>query len=695
MTTQPPDPSESFVVRGACHHDCPDTCVWDATVVDGKVTQLRGNPDHPTTRGQLCPKVNRYVDRVYHPDRILQPLRRVGPKGSAEFEEISWNEAIGEIGRRLTNVAETSGSEAILPYSFAGTQGAIQMGIMADRFFDALGASDIHRHLCGVTAWLGASDVSGLPFGIDPEALRHAKTIILWGTNTRLTNRHLWPTIEEARENGATLVVVDPVRTITAGSPEVDEFLQLRPGTDVALVLGMVHVMLRDDLIDNEWIAQNTSDWEELLTSAESMPPNTAAEITGIEQSSIEWLAHSYATNRPAAIRVLIGPEHREHGRDIMRAVAMLPAVTGAWRDFGGGLARSTQIYFDEALDYPVSSRQRRTFNMAALGAVLNDETLSPPIRALVVHNCNPAVITPDQNAVVSGLGRHDLFTVVIEQFMTDTARYADIVLPATTQIEHLDLMTSWGHLYLALNRPAIPPLGSALPNTEIFRRLAAAMGMTDAGFSDDDETLVRQLLDSDHPWLAEISYERLWEGGWARLTVPPDYRPNIDQPPATDDGRLFLGSLTYQPGSESPDGDPTLAARYPLGLISRKQHLKFLNAHYGGFDKHLPPEKEPRLEIHPIDATQRTVGDGDQVRIFNDRGSLTLTATISTDVQPGLVAVPFGWWHRNGADNRGVNALTNPAVRDQIGSAAFHDNLVEVERIPPDPRGNQNETNS
>jgi anaerobic selenocysteine-containing dehydrogenase len=691
MEEQPRRSSGPITIRGACHHDCPDTCVWDATVVEGRVTRLRGNPDHPTTRGGLCPKVNRYVDRVYHRDRILQPLRRVGPKGSVEFEEISWEDAIEEIALRLTDVVDSSGPEAVLQYSFAGTQGAIQMGVMADRFFDELGASDIHRHLCGVTAWLGASDVSGLPFGIDPEALRHAQTIILWGTNTRLTNRHLWPALEEAKANGATLVVIDPIRTVTAGSPEVDQFLQIRPGTDVALVLGMVHVMLRDGLLDREWIDGHTSGWDELRMSAEGMSPDATATITGIEESIIESLARAYATNRPAAIRVLIGPEHREHGRDIMRAIAMLPAVTGGWQDVGGGLARSTQIYFEEALNFPVSSGQRRTFNMASLGAVLNDETLDPPIQALVVHNCNPAVIIPDQNAVITGLERDDLFTVVLEQFITDTARYADIVLPATTQLEHHDLMIAWGHMYLALNRPAIPPLGAALPNTEIFRRLAAAMGMTDPGLEDSDEALIRQLLDSNHSWLDGITYEKLWESGWARLNVPPDHRPNIDQPPATDDGRLILGSLTYEPGSESADGDPDLVTRYPLALISRKQHLKFLNAHYGGFDEHLPAEKEPRLEIHPDDAERRGIGDGDEVRVFNDRGSLTLKATISTDVQPGLMAMPFGWWHRNGADKRGVNALTNPVVRDGIGSAAFHDNLVEIERVPPESRGNQN----
>jgi anaerobic selenocysteine-containing dehydrogenase len=367
-----------------------------------------------------------------------------------------------------------------------------------------------------------------------------------------------------------------------------------------------------------------------------------------------------------------------------MRAVAMLPAVTGAWRHTGGGLARSTQIYFEEALNYPEPpSRERRTFNMAALGSVLNDEGLSPQIQALAVHNSNPAVICPDQNAVISGLERQDLFTVVLEQFMTDTARYADIVLPVTSQLEHLDLMVAWGHFYLALNRPAIPPVGQALPNTEIFRRLAVAMGMSAAGLADTDEEMVRQLLASDNEWLEGIDYERLWDDGWARLNIDPGHRPNVDTAPATDDGRLVLGPLKYRPGAETVDGDPALAERFPLTLISRKQHIKFLNANYGGFEKHLPREGAPRLEIHPVDATSRDLAEDDVVRVFNDRGALTLAVTISEDVQPGLVAMPFGWWHRYSPDSRAVNALTNASVAaDGMGSAAFHENLVEVAAV-------------
>jgi anaerobic selenocysteine-containing dehydrogenase len=365
-----------------------------------------------------------------------------------------------------------------------------------------------------------------------------------------------------------------------------------------------------------------------------------------------------------------------------MRAIAMMPAVTGAWRDVGGGLARSTQVYFEAALNLPQHRPQRRQFNMAALGATLNDPALDPPIQALVVHNSNPAVICPDQNAVLDGLARDDLFTVVLEQFMTDTARHADIVLPVTTQLEHLDLMIAWGHFYIALNEPAVPPCGESLPNTEIFRRLATAMGLHAPGLADSDEAIIRELLDTDHEWMDGITLERLRAEGWARLNIPQGHRPYVDTTPATADGRLVLGSLEFRPGQETVAGNPELAARFPLTLMSRKQHTKFLNANYGGFAKHLPREGEPRLDIHRDDAAPRGIRDGDLVMVHNDRGSLTLAAAISDVVQPGLVAAPFGWWNRATPEGRAVNALTNPAVSaDGTGSSYFHENLVEVTR--------------
>lgn len=665
-------------IRGCCHHDCPDTCVWDVTVTDGRAVRLRGNRDHPTTRGQLCPKVNRFLERVYHPDRLTTPLRRVGPKGAGELEPIDWETALDAIAGRIQPLVDGGRGAAILPFSFDGTQGVIQKGIMADRFFAAVGASDIGRHLCGVTAWLGAADVSGLPYGIDPEDLARSRTIILWGTNTHLTNRHLWPVIEDARRAGAHVTVIDPIRTSTAA--RADDHVQLRPGSDVALVLAMIAVLDRDGLVDQGWIDSVTTGWEELRASARTLPPDRAAAITGIDAARIEALAHRVARNRPSAIRVLVGPEHRQHGRDIMRSIALLPAVTGTWRDAGGGLARSTQVYFETALAYPPARTPPRTFNMARLGEVLTDPTLDPLIEVLMVHNSNPAVICPNQNAIVAGLAREDLFTVVVEQFATDTARFADLVLPATTQLEHLDLGIAWGHLYLSLNEPAIDPLGDALPNTEIFRRLADRLGLTTdhPGLADDDETMIRQLLDSDHPWLDGITFESLQERTWQRLAVDPGHRPNVDSPPTTDDGRLHLGPLVHRTGDETPGSDRA-DPRYRLALLTRKQHLKFLNANYGGFDEHLPAEGEPRLEIHPDDAAPRGIATGDRVEIVNDRGSITMTAEVGTDVPPGVVAAPFGWWHRHG-DGRSINVLTNPTPPpDDVGSAAFHDTLVEV----------------
>jgi len=675
------------VVRGACHHDCPDTCVWDVTVEDGRAVKLRGNVDHPFTRGELCPKVNRFLERVYHPDRITHPMRRTGPKGSGRFEPISWGDATAEISERLGEVIGRASGEAVLPYSFAGTQGLVQMGVMADRFFDAIGASDLRRDLCGVTASMGAAEVYGLPVGIDPESMADSRTIILWGTNTKFTNRHLWPTIEMARSRGATVVVIDPVRTATAA--DADRFIRIRPGTDVALVLAMINVLDGEGLIDAGFVAERASGWDELRISAEAMPPAAAETITGIPAAEIEWLAKLYGTNRPAAIRTLIGPEHREHGLDIMRAVAMLPAVTGSWTEHGGGLARSTEIIHAMALGLGgVARPPRRRFNMADLGSVLagvspDGTPFDPPIEALIVHNSNPAVICPDQNAVVDGLAREDLFCVVIEQFLTDTARYADIVLPATTQIEHLDLAIAWGHVYMALNKPAIEPVGECLPNSEIFRRLSSAMGLDAPGLTDTDEEMVRQLLDSDHDWLRGIDYQSLDRLTWQRLAMPTGWRPHSEAPGDGSAGGIRLGKLEYQPGLETRDGSPDLASRFPLALMSRKQHPKFLNAGYGGFDHHLPAGGRPTLAIHPDDAAVRGISDGDKVTVFNDRGTLTVTAEVSDDVQPGLVTMPFGWWHRHTPEDRGVNALTNPRSVDGVGSAAFHETLVDIRPTP------------
>ncbi len=651
---------------GSCHHDCPDTCMWEVSVVDGTAVRLRGSSDHPTTRGELCPKVNRLLDRIYHPTRLTTPVRRSGPKGNGNFLPISWDEALDEITAQLTRRSPAS----VLQFSFDGTQGVVQKGLVADRFFDLFGASDIDRHLCGVTSWLGAADVSGVPFGIDPEDLALSNHIILWGTNTLLTNRHLWPVIETARRRGAQVVTIDPLRTATARRS--DDHFQLRPGSDVALVGGLIHVLERDGLLDGAWLTEHTSGWDDLRASVVGLTPERTAQITGITAERIVGLAHDHATRRPAAVRVLVGPEHRARGRDIMRAIATLPAVSGAWRDRGGGLARSTQAYFEEALAYPTDRPTRRRFNMADLGSVLNDPRLDPPIETLFVHNSNPAVICPDQEGVLTGLRRTDLFTVVVEQFMTDTARYADIVLPATSQLEHLDLGIAWGHLYLSLNRPAIEPVGDCLPNSEIFRRLGRRMGLQDPILELSDEEHIRRLLDSGHPWLAGIDFDRLQRNGWVRLAVPVGHRPNIDTSPATPDGRLHLAPLNPEP--------PAAPAAYPLMLFSPKQHSRFLNTNYGAFPEHHPLRGRPTVMLHPDDARDRRLANTDQAAVWNERGKLTVEVEVTDEVPPGSVAIPFGWWHGATLEERSVNVLTNPTVPDDAqGSAAFGDTFVEV----------------
>ncbi len=545
-----------LTVLGACHHDCPDTCAWEVTVVDGVATRLKGSASHPFTRGTLCPKVNRFLDRVYDPDRLLHPLRRSGPKGSGQFERIGWDEAIDEIATRMRALIDEGRADAILQFASAGTQGALQMGVVMNRVFDLVGASDIRGEICGVTSRMGAADVLGVPLSADPETIRHARTILLWGTNTRITNRHLWPFIEEARGAGAHVIVVDPVATETAKA--ADDHLQLRPGSDVALVLGLVHVFERDGLLDSEWLAERTAGWADLRASAGEWDPARAGVATGISPERIETLAHRMATQGPTFVRTLIGSEHRENGFEIARAVAMLPAVLGSWRDVGGGLARSTGVWPGLALASP-ARLPRRLVNMARLGQVLTEPGADDPVVDLLfVHNANPAVTLPEHNRLIDGLRREDLFTVVVEQFLTDTAAYADIVLPATTQVEQLDLMDSWGHLYLALNQPAIEPRGESLPNSEIARRLGRALDLDDEVLASSDEDLVRELLASGHPFLDGISYERLADEGWARLSVPDGSRPHVDELPGVP-SRVHAA---WAPSFTSPAGRPSAADR-------------------------------------------------------------------------------------------------------------------------------------
>jgi anaerobic selenocysteine-containing dehydrogenase len=684
------------VIRGACPHDCPDTCAWLVTVEDGRAVKLAGDPEHPYTRGGLCAKVNHYLDRVYSLDRLLHPLRRVGPKGSGQFERVGWETALDEIAGRLRDIVATDGPAAVLPYSYMGTQGLIQGSSMDRRFFARLGATRLERDICGSAGGSGIYATNGSSVGILPEDIVHSRFIILWGTNTIVTNLHLWPYIRQAKAGGATVVVVDPVKTRTAAS--ADWHVQPLPGTDAALALGMLHVIVAEGLHDADYIARYTTGFEPLRERLAEYPPARVAAITGLVEDEIVRLARAYATTRPSTIRTLVGMEHRSRGAMTFRTIACLPAITGAWRERGGGQLHMTAgLHFTalntDAVDMPaLEDTSIRSINMVQLGRALTDPALDPPIRALVVYNSNPAAIAPNQGLILQGLRRDDLLTVVLEQFMTDTARHADYVLPATTEVEHWDLLWSWGQPYLTLNQPAIAPLGAALPNTEIFRRLAARLGFDEPYFQDSDEQMIQAALNSDHPYLAGITWERLLAQGWARLSLPEDWRPFAEGGFGTPSGtcELFSDKLAardhdplpaWTPAREGPAGDPELAERYPLSLVTSKYALHFLNSSYANLPHHRRAEQEPLLDMHAADAAARGIADGDLVRAFNARGAVELRARVGDRVRPGVVAMPSGWWASLSPSGTSANALTADGLSDWGGGGDFHDTLVQVAR--------------
>jgi anaerobic selenocysteine-containing dehydrogenase len=530
---------------------------------------------------------------------------------------------------------------------------------------------------------------NGTGLGLDPLELRHSRLILLWGTNTRLTNRHLWPTIEAARADGAKVVVIDPIRTITAES--ADEFIQPLPGTDIALMLAMMHVLVRDGLIDEPWVAAHTVGFDELAAHVADWTPERAAALCAIDADVIERLARDYGTIRPAAIRTLIGAEHHENGAMFYRTMAVLPALVGAWQDRGGGLARSVGSYHDALIDGAalvrpdlLAGRTPRTINMSRLGEALTDPALDPPVSALVVWNCNPLVIVPNAELVRVGLERDDLFTVVHEQFLTDTARYADVVLPATTQIEATDVVPAWGHLWLGWNEAAIAPVGESCSNTELFRRLAAAMGLEEPSLYADDETLLTEALGAD------VDLDELARVGWVRAPYPEDGRAWGDGVFPTASGKVELVSdalvrmgqpalPTFVAPREGPHGDPELVARYPLQLLTPKHHARFLNSGYSHLPKHGPAEGGPFVELDPADAAARGIVEGDLARVWNDRASLEVPARITDRLRPGVVAIPFGWWQTQHPDGKAANALTNDTLTEWGGGVAYSDTLVQV----------------
>jgi anaerobic selenocysteine-containing dehydrogenase len=675
-----------------CPHDCPDTCVMTVKVRDGRAVELGGDPDHRFTQGFLCAKVNPYLERVYSPDRILHPMRRVGRKGEGRFERIGWDEALDTIALRLRAVAAEHGPQAILPYSYAGNMGLLSYGSMDRRFFHALGASLLDRTICASAGSAGYKATIGKTIGLDPEAVVDARLIVAWGANIVSSNVHFWPFVEDARRRGARLVVVDPYRSKTA--ERADLHLALLPGTDAALALAMMHVIFRDGLEDRGYLERHTVGAERLREHVRGWAPARAAEITRLPAEVIESFAREYASTQPSAIRINYGLNRHAGGAMAVRTLSSLPAVTGAWRHPGGGVLLSTSGTFPvngDALERPdLIPPGTRTLNMSQLGRILTDSTLAPPVKALFVYNSNPAAVAPEQEQVHAGLRREDLFVVVHELFQTDTADFADVLLPATTTLEHYDIHKAYGHLYLSLSRPAIAPLGESKPNTELFRLLAARMGLDHPCLGESDEAMARQALRWEHPHLAGTSFERLEREGSVRLSVPERYAPFAEGGFPTPSGKCELYSEVmdgdglpplpdYTPPREGPTSNPELARRYPLAFISPPAH-HFLNSTFSAQPVFVRRESEPFLTIHPEDAGPRRISEGQTVRIFNDRGAFLATARVSDAARPGVVVGLSVWWAKMCPGGRNANAVTSQEITDMGGGATFYDVLVEVE---------------
>jgi len=696
MPLDPPvrSPASRTVVRGACPHDCPDTCALLVTVENGRAIKVEGAPDHPTTRGTLCTKVARYLDRTYASERVLHPLRRVGPKGTGRFERIGWDEALDTISARFTEIAASpDGPQAILPYSYAGTMGLLQYCSMDRRFFHRLGASLLDRTICSSAGKAGYAATIGASIGTDLEQFENAKLIVIWGSNPIVSNLHLWSRVQEAKRRGAKLIAIDPYRSQTAEKCHVH--LAPLPGTDAALALGVMNVLVAEDLLDHDYIARYTLGFEQLVERLRDYPPRRVAQITGLAADDIVALARDYGTIKPAVIRLNYGMQRHAGGGMAMRTAACLPALVGAWRDpAGGALLSSSGTYpvDNKALERPdLIWNNPRTINMSTIGDALLDKN-DPPIRAIYVYNSNPVAVAPESVKVVAGFSREDLFCVVHDVFLTDTADYADVVLPATTQLEHVDVHSSYGHLYVLANNPAIAPVGEAKPNTEVFRLLAERMGFEERCFRESDEDIARHAFVATHPRAEGLDWETLRQEGWQRLNVPAQFAPFAQGNFPTPSGKCEFYSETlqrqgidplptYTPPRESAASNPVLAQRFPLAMISPPAR-NALNSSFANLPTFLESEKTPHLEIHPDDALARGIASGDKVRVFNERGALVLEARVTDRARSGVVVALSIWWRKLSPDGTNANMVTGQGLTDLGRAATFYDCLVEVARI-------------
>ncbi|MFP5392530.1 MAG: molybdopterin-dependent oxidoreductase [Gammaproteobacteria bacterium] len=688
----------STQVRATCPHDCPDTCALLITVENGVATQVKGDPDHPTTAGVLCTKVSRYTERTYHPDRLLHPLRRVGKKGEGKFKRISWDEALDEITARLREIAARD-PQAIMPYSYAGTMGQVQGESMSARFLHKLGASLLDRTICAEAGFTGYRYTIGAGIGTDVEQFQNAKLILIWGGNPIASNLHFWTRAQEAKRHGAKLIAIDPYRSLTA--EKCHQHIAVLPGTDSALALGMMHVLIKEDLIDHDYVDSYTVGFEELKGRAAEWTPERTAATCGISVDEVVNLAREYGQTarrgEPVAIRTNYGVQRVRGGGMAVRAIACLPALVGAWRHPAGGvqLSSSGSFPYDKArmrrpdlLPGPV-----RTLNMTTIGAdLLKDSSpeFGPRIEAVIVYNSNPVAIAPDSDQVMRGFAREDLFTVVIDHFQTDSADYADIVLPATTQLEHTDVHGAYGHLYMMANNPAITPLGEAKSNAEIFRLLAARMGFDDPIFKESDDQLASQAFDTTHVRAIGVDWESLKRKGWQKLNMPAAPFAHGGFPTPSGKCEFYSKQMladgydplpAYIAPYESKASNPELAARYPLAMISPPAR-NFLNSTFVNVTSLRATEGEPTLDIHPQDAAARAIDDGTMVRIFNDRGSFVARARVTDKARAGLVVALSIWWKKLASDGKNANEVTSARLTDMGRAPTFYDTLVEIEPV-------------
>ena len=694
---------------GACPHDCPDTCAMIYEVEDEKLISVKGNKDHPMTRGTLCVKVKDYEKRHYHPDRLLYPHKRVGKKGEKKFERISWEEAIDTIHSKWVKIIDEYGPQAILPFSYLGNQGLVHGLNGGDSFFNKLGATVCERTFCGegsCTAWLSTI---GPTAGVDPESYIHSKYIVIWACNSVSTNLHHWAIVQDAKKKGAKVVVIDSYKSRTA--KQADWHLSPKPGTDGALAMAVINHIIKNDLTDKDYIDKYTDGFDELKSHVTDKTPEWAAKITGVNKEDIEKLALELASNQPAAIRIGVALERHHGGGQTIRAVTCIPALTGAWKHVGGGITQfpvwEHPYKFDVICRPDLIPEGTRVVNALQLGRALLGENIDKnlPIKSMMCWNANPVTQSPETEKIVEGLQREDLFLVSAEHFISDTASYADILLPASMGAEHEDIILSWGHLYLTYNEKCLEAPGEAKSNYEIFRLLAKKFGFDEDQFAWSDEECLENYVDWSAPACNGIDLKYLKQNGYARLDVgTKDNRvPHKEGNFPTPSGKcqLILRGVNnfvaapfrqmyegYQPGQplpalpdyvpprESPEDNKKLAKKYPLNVISPKSHA-FLNSCYANMEGKQKTQGDQFVLMNKINAEQRNINDGDMVKVFNDRGHYKGVLRLTDDVDPGIIVSTLGYWRQH---NEGtVNSISSAEFANMGNAPTFSDNLVEV----------------